>query len=177
MSPHSFRLALLPALLALAAVPATSAAVAAHAARPARVVQSDLVPTEARQGVLDLASRLSHPTEPPPLSADLKTPFDFDKTEPDPTPPPNGAPPAPAAKGARETLETLAPLIKPSGTLIAPGRPAMLTIGQRRLKVGDKFTITFEGSDYDLELAAITSTSFTLRYKDEETTRPIKSGK
>ncbi|HWA08363.1 MAG TPA: hypothetical protein VG838_02740 [Opitutaceae bacterium] len=173
MSPHPFRPVFL-SLLALALAAPLSAAVA----RPKQhAVESDLVPSEERQGVLDLASRLSHPSEPAPVGAGLKTPFDFDKAEPDPTPPPsNGGPPQPAqSKGAREILETLAPLIRPTGTLIMSGRPPILNFGRTNVKVGGKLTINFEGNDYDLELVAVTSTSFTLRYKDEETTRPIKS--
>jgi hypothetical protein len=159
-------------------VPAVAAGAAAARARPPREVKSDLATTETRQTVLDLATRLSHPSEPPPLSANLNTPFDFDKSEPDPTPAPNGAPAqATQSKGARETLETLAPLIKPTGTVIMTGRPAILTFGRTNVKVGGKLTINFEGTDYELELVAVSSTSFTLRYKDEETTRPIKSAK
>lgn len=163
-------------LLALFAPTAASAAAAARP-NPAREVQSDLVPPESRQGAVDLAGRLSHPSEPPPLSANLKTPFDFDKAEPDPTPAPNGAPAQAQSKGARDLLETLAPLIKPTGTVIMTGRPTILTFGRTNVKVGEKLTVNFEGTNYELDLVAVTSTSFTLRYKDEETTRPIKSGK
>lgn len=164
--------------LVAAFVPVAASAAAASRTRPAREVQSDLVSPEARQGVLDLANRLSHPSEPAPLSANLKNPFDFDKSEPDPTPAPNGGPAqASQSKGAREILETLAPLLKPTGTVIMTGRPAILTFSRTTVKVGQKLTINFEGTDYELELVAVTSTSFTLRYKDEETTRPIKTGK
>ena len=162
----------LPALLGLA--PAASAA---EAARAARAVQSDLAPTEARQLVLDLAAKFSHPSEPVPLAAGLKSPFDFDKAEPDPTPMPgNPSQPAPA-KDARDILETLAPMITPTGTIMLFGRPPILVFGSRNVKVGGKLTITFENNDYELELVGATSTSFTLRYKDQETTRPIKTGK
>ncbi len=83
---------------------------------------------------------------------------------------------APAVRSPRDILEAVASLIKPDGALVFQGQP-ILVFRQRKLKVGDKFTITFDGSDYELELAAIASTSFTLRYKGEETTRPIKSGR
>lgn len=155
-------------------IPAAASAAAASRTRPPREVQSDLVAPEARQGVLDLGNRLSHPSEPPPLSANLKNPFDFDKSEPDPTPAPNGAPAQAQSKGARDILETLAPLVKPTGTVIMTGRPAILTFSRTTVKVGQNFTINFEGTDYELGLVAVTSTTFTLRYKDEETTRPIK---
>jgi hypothetical protein len=174
MSAHFFRPFLLPAMLLLVAAPCVSAAVA----KRTRAVESDLTPSDARQPVLDLASRLARPSDPVPVSAGLKTPFDFDKPAPDEAPAQNGQgqTEAPAVKGPREILESVAALIKPDGTFVIQGQP-ILVFRQRRLKVGDKFTITFDGSDYELELAAIASTSFTLRYKGEETTRPIKSGK
>lgn len=167
---RAFSLGCLVAVL----VPVVASAAAAARTRPARE-ESDLVSPETRQVVLDLANRLSHPSEPAPLSANLKNPFDFDKSEPDPTPTPNGGPAQPQSKGAREILETLAPLLKPTGTVIMSGRPAILTFSRTTVKVGQKLTINFEGTDYELELVAVTSTSFTLRYKDEETTRPIKT--
>jgi hypothetical protein len=173
MNVSALRALLLGGLLAVL-LPGLASAAAASRTRPARGVESDLVPPEARQGVIDLGGRLSHPSEPPPLSANLKTPFDFDKSEPDPTPPPSGGPAQAPSKGARDTLETLAPLLKPTGTVMMAGRPAILTFGRTNVKVGGKLTINFEGTDYELELVAVTSTSFTLRYKDEETTRPIK---
>jgi hypothetical protein len=175
MNVFAFRAFSLGCLVAVG-LPVFASAASASRTRPSRGVESDLVPAETRQSVIDLAGRLSHPSEPPPLSANLKTPFDFDKSEPDPTPPPSGAPnQAQQTKGARDTLETLAPLIKPTGTVIMAGRPAILTFGRTNVKVGGKLTINFEGTDYELELVAVSSTSFTLRYKDEETTRPIKS--
>jgi hypothetical protein len=174
MRPRRFIPILVPAVAALFALPSLSAAVAP---RRTRAVESDLVPSEVRQPVLDLANKLSRPPEPIPVSAGLKTPFDFDKPAPDEVPVQNSqAPEAPAVKGPREILESVASLIKPDGTFVIQGQP-ILVFRQRRLKVGDKFTITFDGTDYELELAAIATTSFTLRYKDEETTRPIKSGR
>jgi hypothetical protein len=173
MNPPRSRLALLPALLALAAAPA---AVAAPLKPHVHHEDSDIAPSEARQTVLDLAAGLSHPSEPPPISAGLKTPFDFDKPAPDdPVPAPNGGAPipsAPAQKTPRDILEAVASLIKPKGTFTLGGQ-TYLTFGQRKLKVGDKFTITFEGNDYELTLVAIERISFTLRYQSEETTRPI----
>ena len=63
----------------------------------------------------------------------------------------------------------------PSGIARFDGE-AILIFGQKKLKVGDRLTITFEGADYDLEIAAINSTTFTLRYNGEEITRSIKPG-
>lgn len=78
--------------------------------------------------------------------------------------------------GARGVLETLAERIVPSGILRLGGK-AILLFGQKKLKVGDGLTITFEGTNYDLDITAIGSTTFTLRYQGEELTRSIKPGK
>ncbi len=172
MKPPFRRLGSLPVLLVLAGAPA---AFAAPLKPHVHHEDSDLVPSEARQPVLELAAGLSHPAEPPPVSAGLKTPFDFDRAEPDSNSSPNNAvqnPNSPPQRTARDILEAVASLIKPNGTFVINGQ-TFLTFRQRKLKVGDKFTITFEGNDYELVLVAIERISFTLRYQNEETTRPI----
>jgi hypothetical protein len=50
-------------------------------------------------------------------------------------------------------------------------------IGKRFVKTGAHFTVTYKGSDYDLELTEIDGSNFTLRYKSEVITRPIQTGK
>ena len=64
----------------------------------------------------------------------------------------------------------------PSGTLILDGEP-LLIFGRKRLRIGDRFTVTYEKQDYELVLVAIERTTFTLRLNQEEITRPIKPGK
>jgi hypothetical protein len=51
---------------------------------------------------------------------------------------------------------------------------ARLVIGNRPFEVGTRFTATYNNQDYELELVAIDRTTFTLRYRGEEITRPIK---
>ncbi len=78
----------------------------------------------------------------------------------------------------RDLLEKLAAKIEPSGTVVMGGE-AILLLGQNRLKVGDLYSINFEGATYEVEVIAIESTRFSIRYKNEELTRPIvitKSG-
>ena len=77
--------------------------------------------------------------------------------------------------GARGVLEMLAERIVPSGILKMGGQ-SILLFGQKKLKVGDGLTITFDGIDYDLDITAIGNTNFTLRYQGEEITRSIKPG-
>jgi hypothetical protein len=175
------------------------AALAAHlglgatlALGAASQAQSALTSPQQRQAAVDLATRLTREPEPTPLPEELKNPFNPpDFTQADPAAPrgpaaPGGAAPAapspvaPAGPAAdRDILETLAQRIPSQGTMLAPGNRTLLLVGTgptaRRLQVGDVFTVTYNNQDYDLALVAIASTTFTLRYRNEEITRPIKS--
>ena len=55
----------------------------------------------------------------------------------------------------------------------APDGQLILLMREKKLKVGDYLTITFEGRDYVIELAAIDHSSFTLRLNKEKITQPI----
>ncbi len=70
-----------------------------------------------------------------------------------------------------ELLTRLAARIPASGTVILGGQPILL-LGQKRLKVGDVVTISFEGENYELSIEGITSTSFTVRRGTLTHTRP-----
>jgi hypothetical protein len=162
---------LLPSLSAIAASRATS----------------DLLPPHKRQATVDAADLLAHRPPPPPLPADLASPFnpvDFDKA--DPSEVPAAAPKtAPAAGGGtvvaqptapatdRQTLETLAAQITPSGVIMLRGAPRLI-FANKPFEVGTRFTATYNNQDYELELVAIDRTTFTLRYRGEDVTRPIK---
>ena len=78
-----------------------------------------------------------------------------------------------AAPGDREMLEKLAAQISPSGVIQLRGAPR-LVIGNKPFEVGTRFTATYSNQDYELELVSIDRTTFTLRYRGEEITRPIK---
>lgn len=161
--------------LALGALLATSGPLAAK-------VTSDLQSPQKRQLTVATAERLTQRRPLPALPAELASPFnppDFEK--PDPADGqaaaaqrPAGAPAQPAAPvGDRETLETLAAQIMPSGT-IQLRESRRLVIGNKPFEVGTRFTATYNNQDYELELVAIDRTTFTLRYRGVETTRPIK---
>lgn len=158
----------------------------ALAAAPAPAPKTDILPPARRQQVVDRAAELTKPPAPRPVPADLPPLFitpDFEKPEPDPakqtaapTTPGQPAPatPTPAPRtGDREILETLAARLVPSGTFDFRGSP-QLVIGQKRFQVGTKFVVSFNNEDYELELVSIDRTTFTLRYRGEEITRPIK---
>ena len=75
-----------------------------------------------------------------------------------------------------QLLEEIVSKVKPGGTVYVGGRP-LLMFGRKFVKIGTHFTVTYKGSDYDLELTQIDGTNFTLRYKSDEITRPIQPGK
>lgn len=161
---------------------------------------SDLVSTDRRRQVVEQAQRLMRPSEPAPLPAELAQPFNppgFEQPDPEelraaaaaaarntPSPAPGGGGGAAGAGqaarqvGDREILENLALKLPATGTIILNGEP-LLIFGRRNMKIGSRFTVAdaTSGQEYDLELVAIDRTTFTLRYRNEEITRPIKSGK
>jgi hypothetical protein len=166
-------------LASLAGTGCTAPTVAATAAR----VIPDLQPPQKRQATVATAERLVKRTTPEPIASDLVSPFSppsFERPEggavgavSTPRGPAGSPPPAPAPLTVRQTLENLAGQITPSGMIMMRGAPR-LVIGNKPFEVGTRFTATFNNQDYELELIAIDRTTFTLRYRGEEITRPIK---
>ena len=74
----------------------------------------------------------------------------------------------------RDLLKKIAGEVLPSG-MMQLGERTFLLIGKKRFKVGDRMAVNSDGIAYELELSAIDRTSFTLRLKNEEITRPIKA--
>ncbi|MEX2044947.1 MAG: hypothetical protein WD941_06300 [Opitutus sp.] len=146
--------------------------------------KSDLLPPGRRKETVDKAAWLTRTPEVAvlPEGTELPLPFNppgFDRPDPGEARPAAGAETAaPAAApagptGNLEILEMLAARLVPSGTLVMGGAP-QLVIGKNRFPVGTRFTVTYNNEDYELELVSIDRTTFTLRYRGEETTRPIK---
>lgn len=73
----------------------------------------------------------------------------------------------------RDLLEHLAVQIPASGTVNLGGEWILL-VGQKRLKVGDGVRINFEGQPYELFIASIAATNFTVRRGDMLYTRPVR---
>jgi hypothetical protein len=139
-----------------------------------------------RQEVLD-ASRAMLATKPAVVVG--KDPFHSEayaesvaasgqRTE-NPAPTSGGEPAKPVAasgpRSPRDLLQAIAasPSLKPSGFFVLGGKPT-LVFGQKRVNAGGTLTITFEGTEYTLEIASIDRPNFTLRLNREEFTRPIK---
>ena len=78
-------------------------------------------------------------------------------------------------RNAHDLLQAIAtsPSLKPSGYFVLGGVPT-LVFGQKRVKAGNFLTITFEGTEYAIEIVSIDRPNFTLRLNREEFTRPIK---
>ena len=74
----------------------------------------------------------------------------------------------------RDLLENISETVTPSG-MMQLGDRQILVFGQKKFKVGDHIPVVYQGSTYELEVSAIDRTSFTLRLKNEEITRPIKA--
>jgi hypothetical protein len=159
---------------------------------------SEILTPALRQAPVDLAARLTRsPTAEAP-GADLKSPFnppEFERLTPEeaklaaakaaaagapaPAAPPAGVAGAANAGGAkaapasdREILELVAARIPSTGVIIF-GRKPLLVVGGKRYEVGNRFTVTQGGQDYEVELVAIERTTFTLRYRGEQYARPI----
>lgn len=151
--------------------------------------KSDLLPPQRRQQTVEIAERLMRPPVPAPLPPGLIQPFNpegFDQPDPEDikanpsarAPSAGDAPAQVVPLGDQQLLETLAARIPSSGTINLGGKP-MLVVGKHRLEVGQTVTVVdpANGREYDLELVAIGSTTFTLRYRGVVTTRPIRPTK
>jgi len=130
-----------------------------------------------REATLEQAAQLLAPRENPAakLPTDLVDPFNppgFGATHPVGKPGEKGH----TATSDREILENIAAQIRPSGMLMFNDNPLLL-FREKKLKVGDTLTISFEGTDYVVVITDIEKTSFKIRFNREEVTRPIKPGK
>lgn len=150
-------------------------------------VESEIAPPEKRRPSLDKAAQIAKQVKVDPLPAALNQPFappGFDLTDAEEAAAAaaaallanRGNPAAPPPPSDHQLFEEVMSKVRPGGTVIMGGNP-LLSFGNRYVKIGSHFTVTYKGNDYDLELTHVDSTSFTLRYKSEEITRPIKPGK
>jgi hypothetical protein len=168
-------------LLALAAVLGLGAPFAG-----ARV-ESEIAPPEKRRAAVEKAVAIAKLQKPDPLPATLSLPFappGFDLTDAEEAAAAaaanlkgnRGNPAAPAPPTDHQLFTEIVDKVRPSGTFYLGSTP-LLAFGAKFVKTGSHFTVTYKGTDYDLELIKIEGTNFTLRYKSEEITRPIQKGK
>lgn len=136
---------------------------------------SDILPPQKRAASLDLARALLT-TKPIEISADeiaQKNPFNPIKPVVDTEVAVKPSTSVSEALGERDLLQRLAATVTPSGTMQL-GDQFLLLFGQKKLKVGDRLPIVFQGATYELQVSAIERTSFSLRINNAEITRPIK---
>ena len=171
--------AVLGTLIALGAFPAV-----ARARVPSEIETPDI-----RRISVEKAALIAKRSKAAPLPAELAQPFapaGFELTDAEEAAAAaaaarragatgqGGAAPAPLSD--RELLQSIVAKVKPSGTIYVGNQP-MLMFGKRFVKTGSHFTVTYKGTDYDLELTDIDGSNFTLRYNHVEITRPIQPGK
>jgi hypothetical protein len=152
------------------------------AADAATVRPSDLVAPQKRQTALVSAERLHRLPDMAPLPDDLADPFNppgFDAPPPEAAKAPKAeavrpsATPIESPKSDREVLEKLAALIPQAG-IITQDDKAMITFGAKRISEGQIFRMSYNNRDYDLQIVAIGTSTFTVRYRDEELTRSTR---
>ena len=160
------------ARLSLALLALGLALPAAVAGEPA----GDLPPPAQRAGQVAAAERLAGRVRPAPGPTGTPSPFapaGFDAADPD-DPKRAAVGVAEKPRGDRETLELLAAQLSPSGVIVLRGSP-LLILSNRQHPAGTRFTVTLQGQEHELLLVEVSRTTYTLRYRAEETTRTIKS--
>ncbi len=147
----------------------------------AQAAEGEVLSPTVRQQALDNAKKLLAPREVAAPAADPFHSESFNElvkgagkgsgtsTAGGPTDPATPAGP----RTGRDQLQSIAAGLKPSGYIVLGGQPTLL-FGQKRVKAGGSVTITFEGTEYTVEITSIVSPNFTLRLNREEFTRPIK---
>ncbi|MCF3649981.1 hypothetical protein [Synoicihabitans lomoniglobus] len=144
--------------------------------------RADVLPPQRRVATVEQAVHMLDRGGDESLPDDLNNPFFPNSMKPKP----NAPAPAPAAPGEPEVvqptgpsndydlLETIAPELNPSGTMILGGQPLLL-FGQKKIRVGDQLPIIYQGKRYTLTISDIESSFFTIRLGEAEYTRPIKN--
>ena len=134
---------------------------------------ADISPPKQRETVVNSAAQVLAARSAPVVVPDAPPdPFQWpaDPEPVDSTPPPEVV--GPPVMGS-DLLARLAAQIPVTGPVSIGGQPILL-LGQKRLKVGDTVTISFDGQNYDLSIAAIAPTSFTVKRGELTYTRATR---
>lgn len=142
--------------------------------------RSDIPTPAARKGAVELAQRLAQTPTAVNVQPALKSPFHPDSfKQPDPEDSRGKAAvdaSQPKVLTEKDILTAISEKVTPSGTATLGGEQVLL-IRQKKIKKGDRLSISFEGQVYEVEITDIQRTTFSLRLNHTEITRPIKSGK
>ena len=137
---------------------------------------SDLATSQTRQATVQVAKELSGVPVVAPISGDVPNPFNppgysLPETIPAHTAP--AARTAPVIRSDREILDILLRRFPASGAMTWGGR-VLLVAGDKRYEAGQTLLLSYDGRDFEVELVAVTATSFTLRYRGAEISRSIR---
>jgi hypothetical protein len=80
---------------------------------------------------------------------------------------------APKLVSDADLLQVLASSITPTGSVTLGGEPYLL-FGEKRLKTGDRYTVTKDGVDYAVVIDSIEPNRFSIRYNSQVLFRQIK---
>ena len=150
-----------------------TAVFAALAGVRAMAADSDVTSPVSRQQALERGKKLLAVRNVSPVTVDPFYSVAFAELLAGPGASVVSAAPVARQKTDQEILRAVAASLKPTGNFVLAGQNT-LVFGQKRVKAGGLITITFEGTEYTLEITAIERTSFSLRLNREEFTRPIK---
>lgn len=135
----------------------------------------DLVSPKVREKIVADAVRVAESLNSP-VSLPDPLPNPFVAREPEQVQTPELPEPTPMVAAPADSIEFLGKLaaeIPATGTVTLGGE-AILLLGQKKLKVGDTYTISFEGQSYDVSIAAITPTAFTVKRGEILFSRPTR---
>jgi hypothetical protein len=143
--------------------------------------RADLVSPQKRQAVVRVANQLIRETGMS-TAFDVRNPFsppEFDISREESISRKLGDHPensSIASKSDREILESLASRFPATGT-ITRGDKILLTAGRKQFEAGQLLTLSEVGREYEVQIVAISATTFTLRFRNEEFTRPVRLSK
>jgi hypothetical protein len=148
----------------------------------ASVLAADMIDApQKRQAIVSTAKALAGRDKGKAIVAMPVHPFlttkrkegDAEKPESVQAPVQSANPAVPLPPTPREILEQIAAKLTPSGTMVIGDEPR-LVINKSMLTVGSHLTVSLMQQEYDVEISAITLTTFTLKMGAVEVTRTTK---
>lgn len=157
-------------------------ALAVYGSAPISKAAADIPPPAKRKEKVDIAQQLASGVSSPASSAAIINPFSppaFGQPDPEELAAIEAAKAAETAALAKnkpatdaDLLQHLSERITPSGMVTMNGEQ-LLIFGQKKLRVGDTLTVTYDGKEYKVELTGIQRSTFSLRFNRAELTRRI----
>jgi hypothetical protein len=134
----------------------------------------DLVSPKVREQVVEQARKIvSSRNAAVSLPEPLQNPFVPRDSQPSVVPDAPIESPVETRADTLAFLARLAELIPATGTVSIGGEPLLL-LGQKRLKVGDTLMLSLDGQSYEVSIASISTTSFTVKRGELLFSRPTR---